>query len=197
MRKYARAMVVFAGCAVLVAMGARNVFSQAASLSESSSVSAPLPAIQPALSASTSGSKMDMGVKALFAPPDGLDAVAHASVLSPAESSSLGMLNRPVAPARKPHLGKSYFVLNSINLGMALFDVGMTQHCIADQHCAEANPLMPKPLGAKLGINIGLVGYGAFVSSFLKRRQSRNWWIPPSSGIGFHGVGVISGFVHR
>jgi len=54
--------------------------------------------------------------------------------------------------------------LNGLHLSVAIFDVEMTQHCIAVHHCREGNPLMPSSLAGELGVGFALVGYGAVVS---------------------------------
>lgn len=42
------------------------------------------------------------------------------------------------APLKASRIADSkYFLLNGTHLGMAVFDVEMTQRCIADHHCRE------------------------------------------------------------
>jgi hypothetical protein len=79
---------------------------------------------------------------------------------------------------------------------MAVFDVGMTQHCIADHHCREGNPLMPSSLAGQLSVDFAYVGYGTFVSYRLKKHRNRLWLLSPAVGIAAHAVGVESGFAH-
>jgi hypothetical protein len=86
--------------------------------------------------------------------------------------------------------------MNGLHLGMAAFDVAMTQRCIADHYCKEGNPLMPSSLAGQLSIDLAYVGYGTFVSYRLKRHGSKLWWLSPTVGVASHTVGVATGFAH-
>jgi hypothetical protein len=80
---------------------------------------------------------------------------------------------------------------------MAVFDVEMTQHCIANHHCVEGNPLMPSSHAGQLSVNFALVGYGTFISYRLKKQENKLWLLSPTVGIAAHTVGVASGFANR
>jgi hypothetical protein len=80
---------------------------------------------------------------------------------------------------------------------MAVFDVEMTQHCLADHHCAEGNPIMPSSHAGQLGVSFAMFAYGAGTSYWLKKHHSRFWWTAPVVGIGAHAAGVATGFAHR
>lgn len=101
----------------------------------------------------------------------------------------------PVIP-RSPLSGK-YLLWNGLHLGMAVFDVEMTQRCIANHHCREGNPIMPSSRGAQIGVSLGAVAYAAGTSYWLRKHHSRFWWTAPVAGIVTHTVGVASGFAHR
>jgi hypothetical protein len=75
--------------------------------------------------------------------------------------------------------------------------MAMTQHCIADHHCREGNPLMPSSLGGQLAINIALVGYGSISSYWLKKHHSHFWWTAPVAGIAAHSAGAATGFENQ
>jgi hypothetical protein len=79
---------------------------------------------------------------------------------------------------------------------MAVLDVELTQHCIANHHCVEGNPLMPSSHAGQLGINFALVGYGAFVSYKLKKQDRKLWVLSPTAGIAAHTLGVATGIAH-
>jgi hypothetical protein len=113
------------------------------------------------------------------------------------ESSSSGSFVF-VPPATKvPRtLSPGFFLLNGLHLGMAVLDVEMTQHCIANHHCVEGNPLMPSSHAGQLGINFALVGYGAFVGYKLKKQDRKLWALSPTVGIAAHTVGVATGIAH-
>jgi hypothetical protein len=111
-------------------------------------------------------------------------------------SSSTGFVPAPT-PRIPRTLSKTFYILNGLHLGMAVFDVEMTQHCIANHHCVEGNPLMPSSQAGQLGVDFAFVSAGAFSSYKLKKQESRLWVLSPIVGIAAHGVGVASGFAHR
>jgi hypothetical protein len=79
---------------------------------------------------------------------------------------------------------------------MAVFDVELTQHCIATHKCSEGNPLMPSSQAGALSVNLAIVGYGSYVSYRLKKHHSRMWMVSPVVSIAAHSVGVASGLAH-
>jgi len=112
-------------------------------------------------------------------------------------SSGAGFTRTTPTATRRRTLGASFYLLNGIDLGMAVLDVEMTQHCIATHKCREGNPLMPSSQAGALSMSIGLVGVGTWASYRLKKHESRIWWLSPTSGIAGHFVGVASGLIHR
>jgi len=100
--------------------------------------------------------------------------------------------SRPTPPAVPPIADRNFYLLNGLHLGMALFDIGMTQHCIAIHQCKEGNPLMPSSMTGQLGITLGLFAYSTGGSYYLKRHHAKPWWAPPVTGILTHTIGVAS-----
>ena len=89
-------------------------------------------------------------------------------------------------------MDKRYYFLNGLYAGMAVFDVEMTQHCISEQECREANPVMPSSQAGQLSVNFALVAFDAGYSNWLKKHHHKVWWIPPLSGSVVHAVGVAT-----
>ena len=79
---------------------------------------------------------------------------------------------------------------------MAVFDVEMTQHCIAAEKCREANPVMPSSRVGQLSVNVALMAYVGWYSYWLKKHHPKVWWIPPLAGTLVHSAGVATGFEH-
>jgi len=129
--------------------------------------------------------------------PAGEAAVSHADGGASVSSSSAGSMFRAPAPVHPRILDTKFFLLNGLHLGMAAFDVGMTQHCIAMHQCQEGNPMMPASLAGQLGVDFALASYGTFASYKLKKHGSKVWWLSPVIGAGAHGIGIASGFAHR
>jgi hypothetical protein len=108
-----------------------------------------------------------------------------------------GMVTLPRNSAIEPHVvDRDFILLHGIHLGMAMFDVGLTQHCIANYQCKEGNPLMPASMAGQLGVTLGLFASSAGGSYYLKKHRSRAWWVPPFTGMVGHTVGVASGLAH-
>ncbi|MGP8259833.1 MAG: hypothetical protein ACLQM6_07765 [Acidobacteriaceae bacterium] len=119
--------------------------------------------------------------------PSGVVPVEHLS------TSAAGFVRVPRVTVSRT-LDSRYFLLNGLHLTMALLDVVVTQRCIATGQYREGNPLMPSSLGAQLGVDFALVGYGSFVSYKMKKEGFGEWWITPMIGVATHSVGVSIGF---
>src|SRR5215469_15227962 len=65
----------------------------------------------------------------------------------PSESSAVYV---PPAYKQPRTLSKTFFLINGLHLGLASLDIAMTQHCIADGHCREGNPMMPSSLSGQV-----------------------------------------------
>jgi len=103
----------------------------------------------------------------------------------------------PAPPVKRRTADPKFFLLSGIELGMAVFDVEMTQRCIASHHCREINPVMPASQAGQLSVNFALVACNSGISYWLKKRGSRLWWLPPSAGAAIHGIGVATGVEHQ
>jgi hypothetical protein len=127
-------------------------------------------------------------------------AAASASLSAPTSSAptppSASDLSAPAQRGSRT-LDTRYFLLNSLHFGLAGFDVAMTQHCIADQHCREANPLMPRSSAGQLTVSFAAVGYSSFISFWLRKHRSHFWWTAPLVGIAAHSAGLATGLAHH
>lgn len=90
-----------------------------------------------------------------------------------------------------------FLLLNGLHMGLAALDYGLTQHCIANQHCREGNPLMPSSVAGQTAVGSALVGSGFIISYHLKKQESKMWWLSPVAGISAHTAGAVSGFMNR
>jgi hypothetical protein len=124
------------------------------------------------------------------------------SALVPGTSSSTlpsdGLLPAPpVAPTRPRILDRSYLLLNGVHLAMALVDVEMTQHCMAEHKCREGNPIMPSSQAGQISVSLGFVTYTAVVGYWMKKHNMRIWWMAPTVGIAAHTAGAAASFKLR
>lgn len=126
-------------------------------------------------------------------------AVNHSYEMTAVPSSSAPVaFVAPVSEYKPPRtLTKSFYLLNGLHLGTAMLDVALTQHCLADHHCREGNPMMPSSLGGQLGVDFAFVGYGTFISYRLKKQDNWVWWLSPAIGIAAHTAGTGTGIVNR
>ncbi len=90
-----------------------------------------------------------------------------------------------------------FLLLNGLHMGLAALDYGLTQHCLANHHCREGNPLMPSSAAGQAAVGSAWVGSGFFISYYLKKRDSSVWWLSPVAGISAHAAGAVTGFIHR
>ena len=125
------------------------------------------------------------------------DANSPDSVAAPSSAAAGSLYLRPSPPAARPVLNKTYFLLNGLHLGLALADVEMTQHCIADHRCKEGNPMMPSSQAGQISISVGIFAYAAGSSYWLKKHKSKIWAVPPAVGVVTHIIGVASGLRFR
>lgn len=139
----------------------------------------------------------DVRLTATATVPANEAAIGRASESFSASSTSSGFVLPPPIAKTPRTVSTGFFLLNGLHLGMAVFDVEMTQHCIAYHHCVEGNPLMPASHAGQLGVNFALVGYSTFISYRLKKKESRLWILSPIMGISAHTIGVASGFMNR
>ena len=124
-------------------------------------------------------------------------AISHSEGMFSSSSTPASFVFVPPTPTQSRTLSKGFLLLNGLHLGMAIFDVEMTQHCIANHHCVEGNPLMPSSHAGQLGVNFAIVGYGTFMSYRLKKQERKLWLLSPIVGIAAHTLGVASGFANR
>jgi len=139
----------------------------------------------------------DAQLSARVAVPPGEAAVGHTSETASESSSSASFVLVPPVVKSPRTLSTGFFLINGLHLGMAVLDVELTQHCIADHHCHEGNLLMPSSHAGQLGVEFGLVSYGTFISYKLKKQERKMWVISPMVGIGAHAVGIGSGLKNR
>ena len=122
--------------------------------------------------------------------------LASSGLVSSGSSGSGFTRPAPAAVRRRP-LGANFYLLNGIDIGMAVLDVEMTQHCIATHKCREGNPMMPSSQAGALSVSIGLVGVTTWASYRMKKHESHIWWLSPTGGIAGHVVGVASSLIQR
>jgi|HubBroStandDraft_1064217.scaffolds.fasta_scaffold19096_4 hypothetical protein len=136
----------------------------------------------------------------LMAANDSSSAAASAMVSEPLPAGipSSGFISRPPAfPVHARVFDRSYFAVNALHLGMAMFDIEMTQHCEAQHTCREANPFMPSSQAGQLSVSLGFFAYSATGSYFFKKHERKSWWLPSAMGTTVHAIGVATGFMHQ
>ena len=140
-------------------------------------------------------------------PPAAVErAEVSAATSNPLPSTAVSESSAVASPLRNnftnpgtdsPRLGAGFFLLNGLNIGMTALDMSLSQHCIAEHHCREANPLMPSSLAGRISVVAVFAGLGTYVSHRLKKQGSRLWWLAPAFGTAAHSVGAASGFANQ
>jgi hypothetical protein len=97
------------------------------------------------------------------------------------------------APPAPRIFDKKFIALNGGYLTVALLDSELTQLCIHGGTCQEGNSWMPKSQGGQIGVAFAMAAGATGVSYYLRKHNSRLWWVPTSVGIAAHGVGIASG----
>jgi hypothetical protein len=140
----------------------------------------------------------DLASVSLPEPASGSSSSALPVFLAPPASASSSAGFKRVPAGRSLRIFDArYFWLNGLHLTLAVSDIEMTQHCIAEHTCREANPLMPSSQAGKIGVNLGIVTYTAASSYWLRKHKSKVWWLGPTVGVAAHTVGLASGLAHR
>jgi len=96
-------------------------------------------------------------------------------------------------PAQQPRHAWKEITLDMAHAGAAVADIELTQHCLANHTCREANPLMPTSRAGAYALDFSLVGFAAYASHRLHKQHNRWWWTSPAAGIAAHGAGVGTG----
>ena len=139
----------------------------------------------------------DAQLSARLMVPDAEAGVSRSTEAYSFSPASSGALYVQPTYKRERTLDSKFFVVNGLHLGLAVLDVGLTQHCIANHHCREGNPLMPSSYAGQLALDSVFVSTGAFVSYRLKKQNSKIWWLSPVIGISAHTAGAMTGFLNR
>jgi len=77
----------------------------------------------------------DAQLSAKLTAPDGEAAVSHSNGIPSGSSSAASLVLAPPAYKAPRTLSRGFFLMNGLHLGMAAFDVAMSQRCIADHQC--------------------------------------------------------------
>jgi hypothetical protein len=83
-----------------------------------------------------------------------------------------------------------FWAVNAAHAGVAIADVEITQHCIADRTCREGNPLMPSNRAGAYGMAMGFVLIEGIAAHEIRKQGSNAWWIIPMMGVSAHGMGI-------
>lgn len=95
----------------------------------------------------------------------------------------------PAAPKKKV-LDKKFYALTGIATALTVMDFEMTQHCLGNHTCVEADPLMPTSRAGMYGSSMPVNAALYYWSYRLKAKGSKVWWLPTAAAIASHAVGV-------
>lgn len=93
-------------------------------------------------------------------------------------------------PPKKKVLDKKFYALTGIATALTVMDFEMTQHCLGNHTCVEADPLMPSSRAGMYASSIPVNAALYYWSYRLKAKGSKVWWLPTVGAIASHAVGV-------
>ena len=93
-------------------------------------------------------------------------------------------------PVKKKVVDKKFLALTGIATALTVADFEMTQHCLGNHACVEADPLMPSSRAGMYASSIPVNAALYYWSYRLKAKGSRVWWLPTVAAIASHAVGV-------
>ena len=93
-------------------------------------------------------------------------------------------------PVKKKVVDKKFLALTGIATALTVADFEMTQHCLGNHSCVEADPLMPSSRAGMYGSSAPVNAALYYWSYRLKAKGSRIWWLPTVAAIASHAVGV-------
>jgi hypothetical protein len=94
------------------------------------------------------------------------------------------------APVKKKVIDKKFLALTGIATALTVADFEMTQHCLGNRSCVEADPLMPTSRAGMYASSAPVNAALYYWSYRLKAKGSRVWWLPTVAAIASHAVGV-------
>lgn len=104
----------------------------------------------------------------------------------PAEWAEIAVPAKP----KKKVLDKKFYALTGIATAITVMDFEMTQHCLGNHSCVEADPLMPSSRAGMYASSIPVNAALYYWSYRLKAKGSKIWWLPTVGAIASHAVGV-------
>ncbi len=101
----------------------------------------------------------------------------------------------------RPRLGKKFWSLWAIAIGLSIANVENTAHCSSSPHCWETNPLFGRrPSRLRMYAIAGAgVGVSFYVSQMFKRDPGGDtalWWVPPVMVIGANSTSLAYDLSH-
>jgi hypothetical protein len=108
-----------------------------------------------------------------------------------------------VEVAATPRLAtkRPVFYLMLAEAGAAAIDVELTQHCIHEGTCYEANLFMLSNRWGQYGAKAGFITSTFFTGLGMRRSENkwvrRLWWIPQAANVGMSLYGASTGWRYR
>lgn len=85
-----------------------------------------------------------------------------------------------VQAAAVPHNSwRGFSALTAAATALTFADIELSQACLQQGTCTEANPLLPRSRRAAYGIEIPVTAAATLLSYRMKKHQQKRWWLPP------------------
>src|SRR5579872_315240 len=93
-----------------------------------------------------------------------------------------------------PHSSwRGFWAMTAAATALTVADIELSQSCLQQNTCSEANPLLPRSRGAAYAIQLPLLGAGTWFSYHLKKHNRTHWWGAQVGLIVGHAIGTASG----
>jgi hypothetical protein len=115
--------------------------------------------------------------------------------LSPGPARSAFVLTppQPVRPAAARDSWRGFWALTTAATALTIADVELSQACLQQAACTEANPLLPRSRAAAYAVQLPLAAAATLFSYHLKKHRAKRWWVPQFGLLLGHSIGAGSG----
>ena len=86
-----------------------------------------------------------------------------------------------------------FWALTAAATALTFADVELSQACLQQGTCTEANPLLPRSRRAAYGIEIPVTAAATLLSYRMKKHHQKRWWLPQFGLVLGHAVGAGAG----
>lgn len=88
---------------------------------------------------------------------------------------------------------RAFWVVTATATALMFADIELSQACLQQSTCTEANPLLPRSRAAAYAIELPVTAGVTLLSYRMKKRHEKRWWLPQLGLVLGHGIGAGAG----